>query len=170
MGDDFKTSGGKNLTAMTLWSWSRVFGAPIDKVVLPEAMPTVDRLANECIESIFDILERRGTEKPLEQNFLSVPSIATVEPWKTLAARNTPGPIPARIPLFLAQGTTDNLVRPDVTRAYMQRQCRSGGKVAMLWMQGVGHGFAGRDAAGAAVAWMMDRFAGRPAPSNCGAA
>jgi hypothetical protein len=34
MGDDFKTKGGKNLTAMTLWSWSRVFGAPIDKVVL----------------------------------------------------------------------------------------------------------------------------------------
>ncbi len=25
MGDDFKTVGGKNLTAMTLWSWSRVY-------------------------------------------------------------------------------------------------------------------------------------------------
>ncbi len=31
MGDDFKSSGGKNLTAMTLWSWSRVYGAPIDQ-------------------------------------------------------------------------------------------------------------------------------------------
>src|ERR1700749_725943 len=120
MGDDFKTSGGKNLTAMTLWSWSRVFGAPIDKVVVPEAIPTVDRLADECIESIFDIMERRRTEKPLEQHFLSVPNIAVVEPWKTLAARNTPGPLPSRIPLFLAQGTTDDIVRPDVTRAYFQ--------------------------------------------------
>jgi len=63
MGNDFKTSGGKNLTAMTLWSWSRVFGAPIDKVVLPEAMPAVDRLADECIESIFDIMSRRQTER-----------------------------------------------------------------------------------------------------------
>src|SRR6201995_1373158 len=43
MGDDFKTSGGKNLTAMTLWSWSRVYDAPIAKVVLPDAMPTVDK-------------------------------------------------------------------------------------------------------------------------------
>ncbi|WP_249791488.1 alpha/beta fold hydrolase [Bradyrhizobium sp. SRL28] len=85
MGDDFKSSGGKNLTAMTLWSWSRVYGAPIDKVLLPEAMPTVDRLSNECIESIFDILERRQTEKPLEQQFLSVPNIATVQPWRSLA-------------------------------------------------------------------------------------
>jgi len=39
MGDDFKTTGGKNLTAMTLWSWSRVFGASINKVVVPEAIP-----------------------------------------------------------------------------------------------------------------------------------
>lgn len=168
MGDDFKSSGGKNLTAMTLWSWSRVFSAPIDKVVLPEAIPTVDTLANECIESIFDILERRRTEKPLEQAFLSVPNIATVEPWRSLAARNTPGTLPPRIPLFLAQGTNDNLVRPEVTRAYMQRQCKAGGKVAMLWLPGVGHGFAGRDAADSAVSWMMDRFAGRPAPSDCG--
>ena len=168
MGDDFRSSGGKNLTAMTLWSWSRVYGAPIDKVVLPEAMPTVDRLSNECIESVFDILERRQTEKPLEQQFLSVPNIAAVQPWRSLAMRNTPGALPPQIPLFLAQGTTDNIVRPDVTRDYMQRQCKAGGKVAMMWVPGVGHGFVARDSADAAVAWMMDRFAGRPAPSDCG--
>ena len=168
MGDDFKSSGGKNLTAMTLWSWSRVYGAPIDNVVVPEAMPTVDRLSNECIESIFDILERRQTEKPLEQHFLSVPNIAAVQPWRSLAMRNTPGTLSPQIPLFLAQGTTDNIVRPEVTRAYMQRQCKAGGKVAMMWVPNVGHGFVARDSADAAVAWMMDRFAGRPVPSDCG--
>jgi pimeloyl-ACP methyl ester carboxylesterase len=170
IGDDFKSSGGKNLTAMTLWSWSRVYGAPIDKVVVPEAMPTVDRLSNECIESIFDILERRKTEKPLEQQFLSVPNIATVQPWRSLAMRNTPGPLSQQIPLFLAQGTTDNIVRPEVTRAYMQRQCETGGKVAMVWVPGVGHGFVAKDSADAAVTWIMDRFAGRPVPSDCGRA
>ena len=170
MGDDFKTTGGKNLTAMTLWSWSRVFGAPIDKVVLPEAMPTVDRLASECIELIFDIMARRQTEKPLEQHFLAVPNIATVEPWHTLAAHNTPGPLPATMPLFLAQGTTDTIVAPDVTRAYMQQQCKAGGKVTMTWLPGVGHGLVAADSANAAVTWMMDRFAGQPAPSDCGKA
>jgi pimeloyl-ACP methyl ester carboxylesterase len=170
MGDDFKTSGGKNLTAMTVWSWSRVFGAPIDKVVLPEAMPVVDRLADECIESIFDILARRQTEKPLEQHFLSVPNIATVEPWRSLAAHNTPGALPRQIPMFLAQGTTDDIVRPEVTRAYMQRQCNAGSQVSMMWMPGVGHGFIARDSADTAVAWMMARFAGQPAPSDCGTA
>jgi pimeloyl-ACP methyl ester carboxylesterase len=168
MGDDFKTSGGKNLTAMTLWSWARVYHAPIDKVVVPEAMPTVDRLADECIESIFDIMERRRTEKPLEQNFLSVPNVATVEPWQSIATHNTPGALPPEIPVFLAQGTTDNIVRPEVTRAYMQRQCQAGSKVTMMWVPGVGHGLVARDSANAAVSWMMDRFAGRPAPSDCG--
>lgn len=168
MGDDFKSAGGKNLTAMTLWSWSRVYGAPIDHVVLPEAMPTIDRLSNECIESVFDILERRKTEKSLEQQFLSVPNIAAVQPWRSLAMRNSPGTLPPKIPLFLAQGTADNIVRPEVTRGYMQRQCTAGSKVSMMWVPGVGHGFIARDSADAAVAWMMDRFAGRPAPSDCG--
>jgi pimeloyl-ACP methyl ester carboxylesterase len=168
MGDDFKTSGGKNLTAMTLWSWARVYDAPIEKVVVPEAMPTVDRLANECIESIFDILARRRTEKPLEQDFLSVPNIAVVEPWHALAVRNTPGTLSPTIPLFLAQGTTDNIVHPEVTQAYMQRQCRAGGKVTMMWLPGIGHGLVAADSADAAVSWMMDRFAGQPAPSDCG--
>jgi len=168
MGDDFKSTGGKNLTAMTLWSWSRVFGAPIERVVVPEAIPTIDRLADECIESIFDILERRRTERPLEQHFLSVQNIAVVEPWNTLALRNTPGVLPRGIPLFLAQGTTDNLVRPEVTRGYFKRQCRDGNPVRMLWLPGVGHGSAAHDSADAAVDWMMARFAGAPAPSDCG--
>lgn len=167
MADDFKTSGGKNLTAMTLWSWARVFKAPLDKVVVPAAMSTVDQLANECIENIFDIIERQSQEKVLEQTFLSVPSIATVEPYKSLAARNSPGALPKAIPLFLAQGTTDNLVQPSVTQAYFQRQCRAGSRVTMHLMPGVNHGFAARDAANAAVIWMGERFAGNPAPSDC---
>jgi hypothetical protein len=35
-------------------------------------------------------------------------------------------------------------------------------------MPGVGHAFIARDVAGAAVAWMAARFAGEPAPTNCG--
>ena len=36
---DIDTTGGRNLTAMTVWSWSRVFGAPMDRVVDPSALP-----------------------------------------------------------------------------------------------------------------------------------
>jgi alpha-beta hydrolase superfamily lysophospholipase len=167
MTDDMNTSGGRNLTAMTVWSWAQVYGAPIDSVVAPAAMPVVNRLATECIESVFDILAREQISKPLAQDFLTVTNPATLEPWRSLLARNTPGVLPRTIPVFLAQGSTDGLVRPQVTRAYMQRLCRPGSRVRMLVMPNVNHGFAGRDSAGAAVSWMADRFAGRPAPSDC---
>ena len=167
MTDDMNTSGGRNLTAMTVWSWSQVYGAPIDSVIAPEAIPTVDRLATECIESLFDIIERDRTSGPLAKEFLTIKNPAKTQPWQSLLARNTPGALPRSIPVFLAQGTTDGLVRPQVTASYMQRLCRAGSRVQMLVMPNVGHGFAGRDSAAAAVSWMADRFADRPAPSDC---
>jgi acetyl esterase/lipase len=167
MTDDLNTSGGRNLTAMTVWSWSRVYGAPIGSVIAPAAMTTVDFLATECIESPFDIFERAKTSEPLAQQFLTISNPAAIEPWKSLLARNTPGVLPREIPVFLAQGSTDGLVRPQVTMGYMQRLCGEGNSVRMLVMPNVNHGFAGRDSAGEAVRWMADRFAGRPAPDDC---
>jgi pimeloyl-ACP methyl ester carboxylesterase len=167
MTDDLGSPGGRNLTAMTLWSWDRVFGAPMARVVQPQAIPVVDRLAKACIESIYDILVRRRLEKPLERSFLSVKNPAELEPWRALANDNTPGPLPPDIPLFVAQGTADQLVRPAVTKDYVARACRAGDKVSVLLMPGVGHGFAAHNAASAAIAWMAGRFAGETAPDDC---
>ena len=167
MTDDLNTTGGRNLTAMTVWSWSRVYGAPTDSVVAAAAMPTVDRLATECIESLFDIVLRDHTSGPLAKEFLTVANPATLEPWKSLLAKNTPGALPPSIPVFLAQGMSDGLVRPQVTASYMRKLCDGGSRVRMLIMPGVSHGFAGRDAADDAVTWITDRFAGRSAPSDC---
>src|SRR5271163_519767 len=50
MNEDIDSVGGKNITAMTLWSWQRVFDARMDKVVDRRAIPVVDELAKECIE------------------------------------------------------------------------------------------------------------------------
>ncbi|MBT1517346.1 hypothetical protein KIP88_44345 [Bradyrhizobium sp. SRL28] len=67
MSDDLNSIGGKNITAMMLWSWHRVYGAVIDNVVDPRAMPAIDRLAQECIKGPFDLIDRQRTERPLEQ-------------------------------------------------------------------------------------------------------
>jgi acetyl esterase/lipase len=167
LNDDLNSAGGKNLTAMTLWSWSRVFGAPIGKVIDPAALPTIDRLAHDCIESVFDIIIRRRLERPLEHDFLTVANITTVEPWRSLLMSNTPGPLPPDVPIFLSQGLADELVRPTVTQDYMDKLCRAGSKVALLTMPGVTHAFAARDSAAVAIGWIADRFANRPVPSDC---
>ncbi len=165
---DLDTNGGRNLTAMTLWSWQRVFDAPTDAVLDPSAIPVVDRLASECIESIFDIFLRRRTERPLAQAFLKSDNFASTEPWASLLKQNTPGELPADIPVFIAQGTTDTLVLPRVTEAYVRRLCANGSAVEFDPVPKTGHGFVAFKASDAAVAWIADRFAGRRAPSNCG--
>jgi acetyl esterase/lipase len=165
---DLDTTGGRNLTAMTLWSWARVFSAPTDAVLDPSAIPVVDRLASECIESIFDILARRQTEKPLAQAFLRSDNFASIEPWISLLRENSPGPLSSSIPVFIAQGTEDKLVLPPVTRAYIDRLCRNGSNVAFDPVANAGHGFVAFKASDAAIAWIADRFQGLAAPSNCG--
>jgi acetyl esterase/lipase len=165
--DDADTDGGRNVTAMALWSWQRVYGIPIDTVVTPEAMPAVDALAGECIESPLDLLERQYSQRPLRRRFLAVPDVTAIEPWKSLLAANTAGTLPADVPVWIVQGAADRLVPPEVTRAYVQRLCAAGSRVQYVELPGVHHGFVAADGAAQAVAWMADRFDGAPAPSDC---
>src|ERR1700744_4153205 len=133
MNEDIDSIGGKNITAMTLWSWQRVFDANMDKVIDPRAKPAIDRLAQECIEGPFDLRRRQLTEQPLEQYFLTVKHPSDVEPWHTLLAENSPGALPPEIPVFLAQGSDDVIIHPDVTNAYAARLCKAGSKLHMVW-------------------------------------
>lgn len=104
MRDDLNSVGGKNITAMTLWSWHRVYGAAIDNVVDPRALPAIDRLAQECIEDPFDLIVRQRTERPLEQYFLTLKDPTGTEPWRSLLKQNSASVRSPGIPVFLAQG------------------------------------------------------------------
>ena len=165
--DDFASSGGKGLTALTLWSWSRVFDIKLDKIVDPNAITTVDTLAGGCIETIFDLLERRFEERPLAKDFLTVTDIRTAEPWNELLKRKTPGVLPREIPVFVAQGLADGIVRPEVTISYVRRLCSHGSSVDFVALPKVGHGFIARDTAKDAAQWIGNRFAGPAAPNSC---
>ncbi len=167
MNEDIDSVGGKNITAMTLWSWQRVFDAKIDKVVDPRAIPAIDQLAQECIEGPFDLRRRQLTEQPLEQYFLTTKHPSDVEPWHTLLAENSPGPLPPEIPIFLAQGIDDVIIHPKVTQDYAAKLCRAGSKVRLLSMPNIGHGRAAQASTQDMLEWTSDRFAGKPAPDDC---
>jgi acetyl esterase/lipase len=167
MNDDLGTAGGNNITAMTLWSWQRVYDAPMEKVVDPRALPAIDRLAQICVEGPVDLAVRQRIEKTFQQYFLKVQHPADVEPWHGLLEKNTPGTLPPDIPVFLAQGTNDPIIKPEVTQDYAARLCKAGSRVRTLALPNVGHGWAGRAAAPYAVAWTA-RFAGEPARDDCG--
>ncbi|HMN86426.1 MAG TPA: alpha/beta fold hydrolase, partial [Bauldia sp.] len=165
--DDFARPGGKNLLAMTLWSWSRIYDIPLNTVVDPAAMPAIDRLAKQCIESPVDIEPRARIAKELEQRFLIVDNLVDREPWLTWLRRNTVGTLPPSLPVFLAQGLDDTTVDPPVTLAYMKRLCAAGSRVDLLELPDVGHALVGAKASRPMVDWMAARFAGEPAPDDC---
>lgn len=167
MDDDINTPGGRNLLAMALYSWAEVFGAPIDNVVTPDALKTVDSLAQDCLESIFDLPARYFDGKDLMQDFLSVPGITDIEPWKTLMEENSAGTLPAHLPVFLAQGTTDNTVPETVTADYMSKLCGAGSAVTMQLLLNVGHLDTAKDSAADFVDWLANIDAGKPVTNNC---
>ncbi len=70
-------------------------------------------------------------------------------------------------PLLVIQGLADDTVEPAWTTSAVQRACALGDTVDYLTYPGVGHP-ATLAGAGAALAWVAGRFAGRPAPHTCG--
>jgi acetyl esterase/lipase len=167
--DDLGTRGGDNLLAMTLWSWSRVYDAPLTGIVEPAAVPVVDDLARICLESPIDILPRRRLGTELTQRFLLDQNFIDREPWRPLIAENSVTTLPPTVPVFLAQGGADDTVRPQITLDYAKRLCAAGSRVTYLALSGVGHGFVAHDAAAHFTAWLEDRFSGAAPPSDCAA-
>jgi len=164
--DDISTKGGKVLTSFALWSWNRVYDAPLDPVLDPAARPTVDAIAANCIENLDQDLVIAGEEKKINENFLHG-DVTQIEPWKSLLARNSTGQAPAGAPVFLAQGTADTTVRPQVTFRFAQALCRKGTPVEFDWLPGVNHDLAAKDSAQTAVKWMEARIQGLRAPNEC---
>ena len=71
------------------------------------------------------------------------------------------------MPVFIAQGTTDEVVLPWPNAIVQEQWCAAGSAISVLWMGEVSHQDAARVGGPAAVEWIADRFAGRPAGRTC---
>ena len=163
--DDAATE--QDLIAMALLSWTGLENISPATIVEPAVMPAFTQTARDCLTSVaqFEALEK--SEKPLQtERFLKIDPTKT-EPWKGIMVRNSPGQAPAGAPVFIAQGSADTTVDPQVTKRFAKALCAQGVRVSFVELPGVSHVFAARDAAPAAIRWMNDRFRGVPAPSSC---
>jgi hypothetical protein len=167
--DDIGTKGGNNLSALALWSWARTEGVPFEPIVRADAVTAIDAVAARCIDRLLPSPSKQAADKVLAAGFLKVPDITVVEPWRGIIARNSAGTLPKEVPLFLAQGGADVIVRPSVTKSYMERQCRAGGLVTLHSRPQTGHAWIAAKSAQVAVSWLADRFAERTVPNDCAA-
>lgn len=74
-------------------------------------------------------------------------------------------------PLFVGQGTSDEVINIAITKKWVREQCAAGYKLDFRTYSGLSH-MGVLDGATSTLpkqlaAWTADRFAGRPAPNTC---
>ncbi len=164
MGAQWNTAAGWVIGPDVVESWPAYYpGLPIEGVVSAEGIRATPRLVDECIK-------RSALEGLLLQNvgqrFFDVNPQSNAE-WSDAVHEQTPAPLPTDMPVFIAQGMADEVVLPWPNAIVEDAWCRAGSAISVLWMGNVGHMAAATTAGPSAVAWIADRFAGRPAPRTC---
>lgn len=87
--------------------------------------------------------------------------------WQEAMREQSPPPMPSDMPVFIAQGTADEVVLPWPNAIISQDWCRAGSTLSMLWMGDVNHEQAAHVGGPTAFQWIYERFAGLPASSTC---
>jgi pimeloyl-ACP methyl ester carboxylesterase len=126
-------------------------GAALDTILTPEAAAVNDRMAALCLFGQNKELHEIG--EPLIGHYLSADP-NTTEPWADLLAQNSPGAAKLPVPLFVAQGDDDELVRPEITASFVARQRSLGAEVAFEKIEGTGHGLVAVRALPQLMAWL----------------
>jgi acetyl esterase/lipase len=157
------------LTAYTIYSWSRLYGFPMSTIARPQTQGIITRLSeNNCIN--FEAKPKLGTilgVVALRQNLRNV-DLGRVEPWAGHARANSVRPAEIEVPLLVSQNPKDKIVAPAVTRHFARDACALKKRVRWIDINGKGHETSAADTAAATLNWIGDRFAGRPAPNDCG--
>jgi pimeloyl-ACP methyl ester carboxylesterase len=165
-GGELGPTGIRTITAMLLWSWSRVYNFPLSAITDAAGAANIERVAASCVDSFLDLMVVGISEWLMFSRFITG-SPARVEPWRTQLIRNSPGGASLATPVLLAQGTGDNIVRPGLTDQFFVHLCRNGTPVRYLRMDNVDHLSVAASIASVAIDWISDRFNNVPAQNDC---
>lgn len=145
-------------------------GVSFNEYITPVARTFVREMSTRCLSEP-GVLVSRVNALAIDKDktiFAKDPSTgALVERLR----ENTPV-LPIPVPLFVAQGETDNLVIPEVQDAHIAVRCAAGQE--LLYKKYAGQDHMSVVSEGSAllddlIAWTKDRIAGAPAEPNCSA-
>lgn len=165
---DIQTEVGKVLGPMALKSWSEVYPeAELSKIIKAEAIPAANLIAKGCIETSNSIEVLLPPTKELPTDFL-LQDPTTTQPWANIIATNSPQPNSISDPMYIGQGTADNVVSPAVTLDWVRNLCNSNKNVTFKSYPGLGHNTAGFVVVNDVIPWFANIFAGQSSGGNCG--
>ena len=164
VGVQWDTAAGWAIGPEALIAWQYIDpDLPIAGVLTTVGNDNAQRLAEECIQ----LAGLEGLARAqLGQSFFAVNPV-DAPGWSDFVADQTPPPLPAGMPVFIAQGTADEVVLAWPQALLQLEWCAAGSDLAMLWMGEVNHLKAAITSGPQVIAWMADRFADRPAARTC---
>ena len=158
------TAAGWAIGPEALVAWRTIDPAlPLQGVVTDAGANNYQRLADECI--MLAALEGLA-RNDLGQTFFAVDPV-TAPGWASVIEEQTPPPMPADMPVFVAQGTADEVVLAWPNALLQEEWCAAGSSLSTLWMGEVDHLKAAITAGPEVITWIADRFADRPALRTC---
>lgn len=135
----------------------------MEDIVTPVGKRNYQKIAQKCIEA--------GAVEGLMRNHLGQQFFAgnpiDQPDWRAEAEQQTAPILTPQQPLMVAESTTDQVVLPNTTALYIQTACNAGSNLTSLWVSDVTHMKLAQVIAPDVIAWLGDRYAGRPATSSC---
>lgn len=163
-------TGGSVFASYVIAAFSQTYpDVSFDRYVRPAARVLVRQMATRCLAepgilvSVLSALSLAKDPVIWSQDPVSGPLGAR------LAANVPTGRIPA--PVLIAQGQADTLILPAMQRQYVQGRCSAGQQLDYRTYPGRDHvSLVQPDSPLIAdlLSWTADRFAGKPAPDDCG--
>lgn len=167
LSEDIKKPAGKIFGAMALESWSRLYpNAQLSGIVKGPDVPLVDAIAGNCIETTGQGLMDLPAMELMGKDWLKANPTKT-EPWESIIQENNVSPSGIDVPLFVAQGTSDQVIPPSVTTNWVKQMCTTDPDVDYQEYSDKGHVNVGPAAEPDVMAWIAGRFAGDAPPSDC---
>jgi pimeloyl-ACP methyl ester carboxylesterase len=168
IGKQWNTGVGWGVGAEVATSWTAAYpNLDIDEAITSEGNRWTSQIADACLGEGVPVPPLLGFVAAsvgvpyFDGNPMSDPRIAKA------AAEQTPKPLPATLPLLIAQGTADTVIPPESNAALQESWCAAGSNLTMLWLGGVGHVAAGTTAAPTIVPWLRALFDGATPTPQC---
>lgn len=135
-------------------------------VLQPAGLQALKGAGVACLEHFADVIQSNVADVH-QLNTLFKPLRDVPDSWHRRLHENTAGYATTVAPVLVMQGTADTVINPHSTAQYIKRACAFSQPVEYTTYQGATHNTVPYEAQKQYVAWIADRFAGRPAPSNC---
>lgn len=136
----------------------------LSRILTPSAIAAIPELYDQCMTHA--LTTGFWTSAVAQDQFLPDPDLA---PFLAVAAQNEPGALRIAVPTPILQGEADTTVFPSATDRLAAQLCEGGNAVACHPLPGADHDGAMSQGAEVALAFLADRFAGKPFAPDCDA-